>query len=130
MQTISLLIFNLEFTFKFWCLREKLCIFALAVTPYPVFLESGRTGPKWSQKFWNRIVRFVVFCTTWLSEHPEYFCIVITSVFVWYFWKYSYYARTSLTRIKIHCCVIVYVGNFWPPDFSPISVQSLIYTPN
>ena len=46
MQTISLLIFNLEFPFKFWCLKEKLLIFALTATTYPVFFESDRTVPK------------------------------------------------------------------------------------
>ena len=38
--------------------------------------------------------------------------------------------RTCFSNIKYsHYCVIVYVGHFCPPNFGPISVQSLLYTP-
>ena len=44
------------------------------------------------------------------------------------FWRQSNFRCSR--DIKIHYCVIVYVGHFWHTNFSPISIWSLCYMPN
>ena len=64
--------------------------------------------------------------STYVSMTCRYYNLHLPIGYLYIFTFISFISHVDVTRCY---CVIIFVGQFWPPDIYLISVQSLIYTP-